>query len=50
MTPMFSRLLNYGPSQEQVLIIRIGPIMFFMEYSQHHIQLEETHKDVSNHH
>jgi hypothetical protein len=24
-------------------------MMFFMGYSQHHIQLEETHKYVSNH-
>jgi hypothetical protein len=29
--------LNYGPSEEQVLIIRIGPIMSFMGYSQNHI-------------
>jgi hypothetical protein len=49
MTPMFSRLLNYGPSEEQVTIIRIGPIMSVMGYSQHHIQLEETHKYVLNH-
>jgi hypothetical protein len=49
MIPMFSRLLNYGPSEEQVTIIRIGPIMSVMGYSQHHIQLEETHKYVLNH-
>jgi hypothetical protein len=46
---MFTRLLNYGRSQEQSLISRICPMMFFMGYSQHHIQLEETHKYVSNH-
>jgi hypothetical protein len=43
------KIIELWPSQEQVMIIRIGPIMSFMRYSQHHIQLEETHKYVLNH-
>jgi hypothetical protein len=37
MTHIFPRLLNYGLSKEQVLIIRIGPIILFMGYFQNHI-------------
>jgi hypothetical protein len=43
MTPMFSRLLNYGLSQEQVIIIRIAPITFFMGYSQNYISHKRKH-------
>jgi hypothetical protein len=42
---MFPRLLNYSPSEEHVLIIRIDPIKSLMGYSQYYIQLEETRKD-----
>jgi hypothetical protein len=40
---MSPRLLNYDPSQEHVLIIRIGPIILFMGYPKNpHLIGENT--------
>jgi hypothetical protein len=46
MAPIFARLLNYGLSEEQVLIIRIGPIILFMGYSQNHINHKRKHINI----